>query len=277
MPEDKEKCAQVRALSQKIDWECELLRDFSDTNLGCRKRISSGISKAFQQTERALILEDDCLPRAEFFHFCEEMLEKYQEDQKVMAISGNHFLEKGFKLNASYYFLRTPLIWGWASWRRAWEHYPKTTTEAQALLHSIGLKKYRSSFVSKEESSLLKAKIKAILAGRLDAWDYLWNATVKKNGGFCICPASNLVANIGFGVDASNTFGEAKSIFSKTEALSFPLKEPDTIQMDLQRDLYIFRNYIRVPLGQRVKDVIAKLIFYRYFKRKLQALLKGKV
>ena len=271
VPEDKAKCTQVRAMSQKIDWECEVFRDFSDVNLGSRKRISSGISWAFGRVEQAIILEDDCLPRAEFFYFCEQMLEKYRDKREIMAVSGNHFLPKSFPLNASYYFLRTPLIWGWATWRRAWEHYPKTIAESQKLLDT---KSYRDSFASIGECRLFKSKIKAILAGYLDAWGYLWSATVKKSRGFCICPTSNLVANIGFGADASNTFGKAKEIFSKTDALAFPLREPAKIEADIQKDLYIFWHCIRVPVWQRIKDIIAKLIFYRYFKSKLQMILR---
>ena len=171
--------------------------------LGCRKRVSSGISWAFEKVEWAIILEDDCLPREEFFYFCEQMLEKYQADPRLMAVSGNHFLADDFSLEASYYFLRTPLIWGWAAWRRAWEYYPKTKSEAQKLL---GVKNYQESFCSRGERVLFKNKIKAILSGRLDTWDYLWSAAVKENQGLCICPSSNLVANIGFGADASNTF-----------------------------------------------------------------------
>ena len=271
VPEDEDKCAQVRALSQKVDWDCEVFRDFSENNLGSRRRVSSGISGAFEKIEQAIILEDDCLPRLEFFHFCEQMLEKYQGNKRIMAVSGNHFLSEDFPLHASYYFLSTPLIWGWATWRRAWEHYPRTVAGAQKLLD---IKSYRESFINNEERRLFQGKIKSILSGRLDTWDYLWSAAVKKNEGLCICPASNLVANIGFGIDASNTFGVPPEIFSKTEAFAFPLKEPDKIETDIQRDLYIFQNYIRVPLWQRIKDLVARFIFYRFFKVKLQALLK---
>ena len=273
VPEDKEKCAQVRALSEKIDWDCEIFRDFSDRNLGLRKRVSSGISRAFQKIEKAIILEDDCLPTEDFFYFCEQILEKYQGNPRVMAVSGNHFLPDTFPLAAPYYFLRIPLIWGWATWRRAWKFYPENDVDIKKLLK---LTSNSISFSCRAERAFFKTKIKAILSGHLDTWDYLWSVILKKNKGLCACPSSNLVANIGFGSDASNCFGEAKAIFSRTRALTLPLQiqNPIKIETDIQKDLYIFRNYIVIPLWQRIKDRIAVFIFYRFFKKKLKFLLE---
>ncbi|MGB3239254.1 MAG: glycosyltransferase family 2 protein, partial [Geitlerinemataceae cyanobacterium] len=73
-PGEAEKCAEARAIVDRIDWECQVFQNYSDTNLGCRYRVASGLNWVFETVEEAIILEDDCLPHPSFFRFCEELL-----------------------------------------------------------------------------------------------------------------------------------------------------------------------------------------------------------
>ena len=68
---EAEKVAATRAIIQRVDWDCEVLTNFSEVNLGCKVRVSSGIDWVFEQVEEAIILEDDCLPDPTFFRFCQ--------------------------------------------------------------------------------------------------------------------------------------------------------------------------------------------------------------
>jgi len=120
---EAEKCAAARAVIDRVDWECEVLRNYAEVNLGCRQRPPTGISWVFEQVAEAIILKDDCVPHPTFFRFCEELLEKYREDERVMHISGSNFQPGYTRGPFSYYFSRFNPIWGWASWRRAWQHY----------------------------------------------------------------------------------------------------------------------------------------------------------
>ena len=121
-PEEKEKCQQARDIIRQVDWDCEVLANYSDVNLGCGKRISSGISWVFEHVEAAIILEDDCLPHLSFFRYCENLLDYYRDDERVMAIGGDNFQDGNKKTPYSYYFSKYPHVWGWATWRRAWKH-----------------------------------------------------------------------------------------------------------------------------------------------------------
>src|SRR5262245_27851901 len=85
---ETELCAQVRAICDRVDWPCEVLRNYAETNLGCRQRVSSGLDWVFQTVEEAIILEDDCLPHPTLFSYCQELLERYRYDERVMLISG---------------------------------------------------------------------------------------------------------------------------------------------------------------------------------------------
>ena len=85
--EDEEKIKKCREIVEKIDWDCNVYKNYSDVNLGCGKRPQTGISWVFEHVERAIILEDDCVPQNSFFHFCDELLEKYADDKRVLMIS----------------------------------------------------------------------------------------------------------------------------------------------------------------------------------------------
>lgn len=122
-PDEAGRVAQTRALLDTIDWDCDLRTNFAPTNMGCRRRVSSGLDWVFQQVDRAIILEDDCLPSPAFFQYCAEMLQRYQDNPQVMTISGMTYFSGKHRIVDSYHFSRYPLIWGWASWARAWHHY----------------------------------------------------------------------------------------------------------------------------------------------------------
>src|SRR5690349_11830361 len=66
-PGEEELCRQARAVIESVDWTCEVETNYSDVNLGCMRRISSGLDWAFNKVEEAIILEDDCLPNPTFF------------------------------------------------------------------------------------------------------------------------------------------------------------------------------------------------------------------
>src|SRR3546814_1560912 len=81
-PGEAELCAEVRQLAEAVDWPCEVRTDFSPVNLGCGKRISSGLNWVFELVEEAIILEDDTRPEPCFFRFCEEMLARYRRSEE---------------------------------------------------------------------------------------------------------------------------------------------------------------------------------------------------
>ncbi|NEP76999.1 MAG: glycosyltransferase family 2 protein, partial [Okeania sp. SIO3B3] len=118
-----ERCIAARKIIDRVDWQCEVLTNYSEINLGCRERVYSGLNWVFSLVESAIILEDDCVPHLTFFRFCQELLERYRDNNQVMAISGDNFQFGNNTTEHSYYFSRYPHCWGWATWRRAWKNY----------------------------------------------------------------------------------------------------------------------------------------------------------
>ena len=134
---EKEKCEQVRKIATTVDWDCEVKTLFREKNLGCKFAVSSAIDWFFKNVEEGIVLEDDCLPSQSFFWFCQELLERYRNDERVMLIGGNN---RGvdFLKNHSYFFSKYVQIWGWATWRRSWEKYDSKIRKWKLVKEQIG-------------------------------------------------------------------------------------------------------------------------------------------
>lgn len=239
-PEEKVKCQEARSIAEKVDWNCEVLRNYSETNMGCKRCVSSGLDWVFSQVEEAIVLEDDCLPAPSFFHFCEVLLEKYRDDERIMMISGDNYQDGQKRGQYSYYFSKYPHIWGWASWRRSWRYYDvdmKTWPEYKrsGLLHQICESPY-------EEKRWIEG-IEAVLRGELNTWDTQWAYACAFQNGLSIVPSSNLVSNIGYGPDATNTRSEQKLPGSPTSDI-WEITHPPFVVRHRDADAYIFENFM---------------------------------
>ena len=237
-PEDFDKCMQARAIIDKVDWDCEVIKNYSDTNLRGPWRVSSGLDWAFSIVEEAIILEDDCIPDLTFFRFCEELLEKYKGEEQVMMICGDNAHRYKPTEDYSYYFSRYTLIWGWATWRRAWKLFDFT-------LKIWPNKKDEDWLYTKLQDPRVVEHWSNKFQGNYDGnkhWDNAWMFSVWVNNGLCIHPAANLVSNIGFGADATHTKRKNQRMAVPTKAMIFPLTHPPTIVRDSQGDNFIERS-----------------------------------
>lgn len=205
--EDNELCTLTRAVIEHIDWKCEVLTNFSDINLGCRQRVSSGLDWVFSEVEEAIILEDDCLPSPSFFYFCQTLLERYRHDERVMHIGGSNFQLGNNQTDYSYYFSKYPRIWGWASWRRAWKYYD-IKIKGWPEFHATRMADYifHDNYERKYWTDILDAIYTDELFRVVDTWDYQWNYACWSQNGLSITPSVNLVSNLGCGrIDSTNT------------------------------------------------------------------------
>jgi hypothetical protein len=234
-PGEREKCAASRAIVENIDWPCNVLMNYSDVNLGCKQRVSSGLDWVFRNVEEAIILEDDCLPHHTFFRFCEELLIKYRSDERIMMISGDNFQSVQKRTPYSYYFSTYPHIWGWASWRRAWRYYDVTMSLWPEIADSTCYLKW---FSGHNIARYWKNIFDQAYRGEINTWDHQWHFACRVKQGMIILPNVNLVSNIGFDHDATHT--TRKSIFSniKTEPMKFPLLHPPHILLNTEADSF---------------------------------------
>ena len=237
---EEEKCAATRAIINQVDWECEVLTNYSDINLGCRKRIYSGLDWVFSQVEEAIILEDDCLPHPSFFRYCEELLENYRHNSRIMLVSGQN-LQFGQKTRSySYYFSRYNHCWGWATWKRAWQYYDDT----MALWPQVRDENWLFDILQDEQAfRYWSATFQGMYEG-FDTWDYPWLFACYINQGLSVLPNINLVSNIGFGKEGTHAT-DSNSILSNipVEEIQFPLKHPPFIIRDILADNFTERTF----------------------------------
>jgi hypothetical protein len=236
----------TRAVVERVDWPCEVIRDYSERNLGMQRRTVTGIDLILEQEGEGIILEDDCLPHPTFFRWCEEMLDRYRDDERVMHISGSQLLPRASGNGASYYFSRYVHVWGWATWQRAWAWYDNDLTD----WHSKSEKEREAQLrrMYDEESERRYWRYVWNNSERIDTWDSLWSYVVQSRGLLAANPNTNLISNIGFGDEATNAIEDPFGIADRPlEGMDFPLVHPPSIGRDRETDARVSRSFYRHP------------------------------
>jgi hypothetical protein len=255
-------CKQARDIVlNNIDWDCEIKTLIREENFGCKKAVSSAISWFFENVPEGIILEDDILPDTSFFFFCEGLLKKYRDDERIMTISGVNFLHEWSNNDESYFFGHGG-VWGWATWRRAWAKYDLNIQDwsdvnlKSLINHAIG---------SNEWFDYYQKLLDDTYSGNLDAWGIQWLYTVWVNGGLAINPAVNLIKNIGFGADASRTHDtNSPAAKLQSQTIKFPLKHPkyfvlNVLYLKAIADLIIPKRK-KIAFSQRIYRRVKRLI-----------------
>ena len=254
------KVAATRAIIERVDWPCEVLTNFSEVNLGCKVRVSSGLDWVFEQAPEAIILEDDCLPHSTFFRFCQELLERYRDDQRVGMISGDNF-QFGRKRTAdSYYFSKYTHIWGWASWRRAWKHYDVDATIWPVFRDGGWLVNHT---YNQNEKKYWSNIFQSVYDEKIDTWDYQWTLATWSQGVLSVTPNVNLISNIGFGVDATHTQGASALANMKYEDMVFPLRHPKIFSAEHGADSFTAQTIFCPSIVARITNKLKKIILNR--------------
>jgi len=274
-PKDPPQCEAVRDLVGHIDWPCEVKTLFRTEHLNARESISGSISWFFENVEEGIILEDDCICDPSFFFYCQENLERYRSNHQVMQISATNFDPNYKGTGESYYFSRYAYIWGWATWRRAWEHFDLQMGQIERTAVKPML---RRLFARKKEASFWSAMYDYLASGKIDTWDGQWLFAVFNKDGLCITPKTNLITNIGFDSNATNTFGSHNVVERmKIGALEFPLEHPESIEGDEDADTWTGDNlygiskscstfHLKIRIATRL-PISWKRFLKRYFKK----------
>ncbi|QMG40583.1 glycosyltransferase family 2 protein [Citrobacter freundii] len=257
-------------IERAITWDCEIIRRYQAENVGVYENIAGGAKWVFEHEERAIFLEDDNLPEQSFFPFCEELLEKYNNESRVLWICGSNYLEEcSPDNNADYVFSKNMLPCGWASWRDKFN----TFYDGELSLYNNEIKKkVKQSYSNKKlycqdmynvEYELDFKK----LHGRFYSWDYQMSFSLRAHDVYSIIPKYNQIKNIG--VDNNSTHGGTslsnimveRFCERKTKELTFPLKHPNNITIDL-----------------KIEDALAEIIidpgFFK-FKSKFSRLIRN--
>jgi hypothetical protein len=245
----------------KIDWDCNIKKLFQEENLGCSKGVYTAISWMFSNVDKGIILEDDCIPQNSFFQFMEELLNRYENDERIGMVAGYNDLGQ-IHIDESYCFSRYKACWGWATWKRSWKNMDieldwRKTKYFNSVITNMG---YKSADISDWQY-----KLRAIDSGAVSAWDWQWYFSLGCQNQLSIFPKISLVSNIGFGECSTHTFKEPEFATAKEEMI-FPLKHPQYIlpYYNFDQEFYKannsffkkIRNYIPIPIFQKIKKIL---------------------
>ena len=257
---DKDHCLKVRTyVEENINWSCDLVKIYSEVNLGCAKRVQSGLDIVFENEEMAIILEDDTLPDKSFFSFTEELLIRYKNEHRVGHISGcNLFPEPLSTSPYSYWFTSIINIWGWATWKRCWKNYQIEMPAWEEEDKSDLLQKW---CVTDQQASV-KEKFLTIIAKTHDpwSWDFQWNYCCWSNNLLSILPSVNLVSNLGIGPNAHNTFNKNRiPMYPSSIDSVYSVNHPTQISRNTKLEKYYFKK-MEPSLSRIIKNFFKKAI-----------------
>lgn len=240
---EAEKVESIRSrVLSSIDWPCEVKTLFRDRNLGCGRAVSSAIDWFFQHEEQGIILEDDCIPDPTFYRYCDDLLQHYREDDRVMMVSGANFLfERAGMVRESYYFSKYQMIWGWATWRRAWIKYD---FEMRGWSDNAPGDPVGTMNIRLDERQFWR-RIFSKMAGpnRVNTWDFQWLYAMWRSNGLCVCPGRNLVNNIGYGADATHTTEKSLNNDMDVFRMEFPMVHPSRVRVRCMADNITCDNF----------------------------------
>jgi hypothetical protein len=232
--------------------------NFAERNLGCRRRVITGLNWVFSEVDRAIILEDDCIPDESFFRFCAELLDFYVDDDRVMTVCGNNFQRGHKRTEYSYYFSRFMHCWGWATWRRAWylldaemQHWPEVRDNgwlSYLLDQPYAVSYWRERF----EQTYQK---------QIDSWAYAWQFSIWIQSGLNVLPERNLITNTGTGDGATHTKQERWYTNLQTKRMSFPLNHPGFVVRHKAADRFTQRNNYQPTLRSRITGTLKYLLY----------------
>jgi hypothetical protein len=256
-PDDREKYEAVRKIIETVDWDCDVHYRLHEKNVGCRQNVAGGISWMFEHVEAGIILEDDCLPVPSFFRFCEVVLQRYADDERIMQICGNNYLGGKHELKESYYFSKILDVSGWATWKRAWRYFDDRMTGFERFdtenriadyLEDKRMQKWTMSYLREAYAS----------RGR-GIWSPVWIYAMAVQNGLGVVPSVHLVSHMTFGradssCSSSDTWAEYNEV--KTGEIK-EMKHPPFILQDRVADKIRFdliaRTDPRLILSERIK------------------------
>jgi len=271
--DDAQRCDKARKIATAVDWPCDLRVLFREGNLGCAPAVKSAIDWFFENEEMGIILEDDVVPYPSFFPFCEELLHRHKSDIRVGMISGNN--HAGYlPYNESYFFSKYKMIWGWATWKRAWhvmdfELSWTASPYADMIVENMGHGRISANYYRKVMAHLQRKKI--------NSWAYPWFFSLAAQNLLCIFPRHNLVSNIGFNAESTHTRGKPRRSYMEAQDISFPLKHPAFVMANTCHDR-LYEKKILVPPMQRyfykplrtvvpepIREFIKRQLFSRHY------------
>ncbi len=238
---DERLCAEARRIVEDVDWSCEVKTLFRRENLGSKYAVCGAIDWFFEHVDEGVILEDDCVPHAAFFEYTAIMLERFRNETRIASISGT-CLDREPGNQSKCRFSIYPFVWGWATWKRAWNNFDPKLRHWPEFHQSCAFERWAGD---EKSARFWEPLFDRCYKGNYEtAWDYPWVHACWLSGGLSIMPPVNLISNIGFGVESTHT-KDTNSEFNslETKAPTFPLQISPIVHPDVLADRQLRDRY----------------------------------
>lgn len=193
---DSSKVQEVRSLILSKTEGINAKIRFHEQNIGFNDNVTSAISWMFENEEAGIILEDDCLPHDFFYEYCESLLKRYEKESKIKLVSGFSYDSPIKDSEHNYYFSSVIGSWGWATWRDRWQEFSWKSNElSDNHLRSVIRKHFNHKLAVEYLKDIMKKR----------SWDTCFFYNILENDGCVVLPKHNLINNIGFDNNATNT------------------------------------------------------------------------
>lgn len=232
-----------QAMLNAIDWPCEIKTLFREENLGCAHAVYGAICWFFQNEEYGIICEDDVIIGTDFFRFCEELLPRYANEDKILSISAQNHSSRT-DIQNSYVYSYRQNCWGWASWARAWQKMDMAMSGVPNLSYSFFLKRFGLV------ESIIRMRWYTSAYKHLDtfnSWASRWFLSVLVNNGLVIVPGVNLAVNIGTGGGTHYHKGDINPYADlEIGKMEWPLQYNDSLVVEKEQAKYDSDDYLRL-------------------------------
>jgi hypothetical protein len=242
----------------QINWNCKVERWYPESNIGSAIGIPSAISWAFETCDQLIILEDDCLPHPTFFPFCKFMLDKYQNNERIMHISGSQGNRETRIDHVDHFFTRVGNTCGWATWKRAWLKYDFWMEQLPEMKKQ---RKIQKIFGNAEIAEYWHERLdKVYEETKKHTWEHQWQYTLFQNYGLATVPNVNLVSNIGI-TDSAYQYDYDTTQFSETKPwknlqTAVNLSIDNAYEIQRARRTFLKRETIAVRILKKIRSLI---------------------
>lgn len=266
--EDKQQVQYTRELALKlIDWDCEIIKRFHDENVGVYQNIGMGATWVFKYEERAIFLEDDSLPASTFFKYCDELLDRYENNEKIFWICGTNYDRKQIPYANTYYYTKCLLPCGWASWGKKFPKFydgnlVSLSHEKDEIMKTTYLdyRLYLQEIQAVRQTAInLNRNIRSV------SWDRQMIYTIRANNLYGIAPAVNQIQNIGADNFSEHGGNDLKKVMTfrfcevPTQPLQFPLMQPRKIEVNKTFERFT-EGVILYPIGGRLRRYLGRIL-----------------
>ncbi len=272
-PRDAEEADRVlkcrENIEKRINWDCEVIKNYVDVNKGVYNRIGLGAQWVLSLEESAIFLEDDNLPELTFFRFCEEMLNRYRDDTRVLWICGTNYLKEYLPEDgSSYVFTKHMLPCGWASWSHKFTKFYDGNLK---LWNDPYIKKriqYENKYkplLNQDKRNWDRENSRILSGGKPNSWDYQMNFTMRVHGLYAIIPNFNQITNIGVDIDSIHggiSFDKTMTrrfCGLETRPMTFPLIHPKVVLTDIRFER-LTAKIITLPLNFRILSMLNRFL-----------------